>query len=537
MPRYTLLLVDDEQIIRDGISRKIDWDGEGFEFLPPCEDGESAIAAIRENPPDVIITDICMPQKDGLEVARYASENSPESLVVILSGYEDFDYARQALLYNVHEYVLKPLSSRKIRELLERIRTELKRREDFQIDMNHLLALKEEHKQILHERFLCRILTRPLHPAELENNKDQLPGQDLDNDFYSALIIIMDHSEVDRNSPFTPDLYLLAVREEAEKLLDKVPRMMICQSSEQSVNLIIHDKGRDSLQHTGRFVAEQLHKSLNLLPEYSCSLGLGNPVSGIAGLHLSYSQARTALDNRMIIGGRNVFYYQDSSRRMTARQNRIRQLHERILSVLKQESEASVSALLDDYIFALRESGLNAVRIRLEINKLTFLIIDFLGTLEEGIPAADINRLSESLSVVSDLDNLNSVEERLNKLISEIASVMREHRRNYPEKKISHIQSYLETNYGSPDIDVDFITNLFFISPSYLSKLFRQFTGKTFVEYLTSLRVSKACELLKTSDLKLMDIAEQVGYADQRYFSSIFKKYTGKTPSQYRNHL
>ncbi|QEN09521.1 response regulator [Oceanispirochaeta crateris] len=537
MSKYTLLLADDEQIIRDGISRKIKWEEEGFIFLPPCEDGESAIQSVREHQPDVVITDICMPGRDGLEVAKYIAENSPDTLVIILSGYEDFDYARQALLANVHEYILKPLSSRKIHELLQRIREELTRRKAFQLDMSRLLQLQEEHKQSLRERFLCRVLTRPIKSEEIQEYHEILQGQNPEMDYYCALVMDLDSPGKVSPTVLTQDLYLLAVREEAEKLKEKVPRIMICQPPEPAIYIILRDENENSLNHTARYTAEQLAKTISVLPDFSMSIGLGRSVRGMDMLYQSSRQARRALENRLIMGDRSVFFYQDSVDRIGDRNNRFLQNADRLMNALKQQSAESVSDLVRDFIFILRESGLSPLRIRLEISKFTFRVIDFLGSLEDSLSYDDIFLLSESLASIAGLDNLVSVEEALDSCLMEVSGLLKENRKKFPEKKIGEIQVFLEKEYASPNITVETITSQFFISPSYLSKLFRQFMDKTFVEYLTGLRVSKACELLKTSDKKLFEIAEMVGYSDSRYFSSIFKKYMGMTPSQFRNKL
>lgn len=537
MSNYTLLLADDEQIIREGISRKINWEEEGFKFLPPCEDGESAIEAVRDFQPDVVITDICMPGKDGLEVAQFIAENSPDTLVIILSGYEDFDYARQAMLVNVHEYVLKPLSSRKIRELLERIRQELSRRKAFQLDMNRLLQLQEEHRQVIRERFLCRVLSRPIKTEEILEYQDILQGQMPASDFYSVLVVDLDSQGKSSPGVLTQDLYLLAVREEIEKFREKVPRMLICQPPEPAVCIILFDEKEASLNHTARYLAEQLGRSISVLPDFTMSIGLGGSVHGMSELHLSTRQAYQALENRLIMGNGSVFLFQDSVDSNADRHNRFLQNADRLMNALKQQSADSVSDLVKDFIFILRDSGLSPVRIRLEIAKFTFRVIDFLGSLEDSLSYDDLNRLSESLAAISGLGNMESVEDSLVSCLGEVSGILKENRRTFPEKKINEIQAYLEKEYASPDITVETMTSLFFISPSYLSKLFRQFMDKTFVEYLTGLRVSKACELLKTSDRKLFEISELVGYSDSRYFSSIFKKSTGMTPSQYRNKL
>jgi len=533
---YSLLLVDDEEIIRNGISRKIDWTAEGFRFLTPCEDGEAAIAMIRKEVPDVVITDICMPRVDGLEVARFAAENYPDTLVVILSGYEDFEYARKAMQYNVQEYILKPLSSRKIRELLQRIRDELDRKKAFQLDMDRLLGLQEESRQIILERFLCRMLTRPVPEEEIAAYESALPVTDPEIRYFCVLCLDVDYPDYTASGTVTLDLYLLALREQVEAIGEKIPWSLLCQPYEPRLILILGDRNEQSLLHTARFAGDQIHKTAQSLPDFTVSIGIGRTCAGMTGLHISYGEALAALENRLVVGDNGVFLYH---RKKDVPGENIRFSHfpSEIRTALRLHGEERADELVSQFCSLLRSSPLTVHRIRLEIDKLVFSVIEFLDDLNEGIPYSESRDLTEELACVSGLPNLDQVEETLLRILKDISGRLRDKRRNYPEKKVYEIQEYLESHYASRDISVESVTTRFFISPSYLSKLFKQFTNKTFIEYLTGLRVAKACELLKTSNRKLFEIAELVGYSDPRYFSSIFKKYTGLTPSQYRDQL
>ncbi len=122
---YKFLLADDEEIVRRGLREKIAWAEVGFEFLEPCQNGREAIQRITREHPDVVMTDICMPLVDGLEVAAYVADRFPEIIVIILSGYDEFEYARSALRCRVAEYLLKPITSREFSVLITKLKTRL----------------------------------------------------------------------------------------------------------------------------------------------------------------------------------------------------------------------------------------------------------------------------------------------------------------------------------------------------------------------------------------------------------------------------
>jgi len=535
---YTLLLVDDEEIIRNGITRKIKWEEVGFQLITSCEDGEAAIQIVQQEEPDVVITDICMPRKDGLELARYIMENYPDTLVVILSGYEDFEYARSAISFNVHEYLLKPLSSRKINELLQRIRVELDRRKAFSLDMERLKALQEESKQILLERALCRLISGPAGEDELQSLKAMLPDFNTDLEWFSVICLDVDDPSRNPGTDFvTLDLYLLAMREYVEEFLLKMTSALICQPIESRIIVILGNRSEEDARRSARFAGNQMHKSLQALPVYRVSAGIGQACFGFDKLHQSYNEALSALENRMVAGDNRVFYYHGDHDALPGNNQHYSRIQSSLKTVLRQQKGDEVSPLVMEFCSLLKNSGLSVNRIRLEINKLVFSIIDFLDNLADGAPEKDVTDISERMAALSGSSNLDDVEEALNHFLLQISEELKKKRRNYPEAKVYDIQTYLKEHFASKDLTVDSITNMFFISPSYLSKLFKQYTGNTFIEYLTELRVSRACELLKTTNRKLFEIAEMVGYADSGYFTSIFKKYRGVTMSQYREQL
>lgn len=156
---YRFLMVDDEEIVRRGFRRKIDWERLGFEFLEPCENGEQALEAIRSLHPDVVMTDIYMPKVDGLAVAAYAAEHHPEIVVVILSGYDEFEYAQKAIRSKVFEYVLKPVTSRDLTGLLGRLKERLDADQRSRQDESALMERADQGADLLKARRLTALVT------------------------------------------------------------------------------------------------------------------------------------------------------------------------------------------------------------------------------------------------------------------------------------------------------------------------------------------------------------------------------------------
>lgn len=346
---YSIMLVEDESAVREGILKKINWREHGFELAGAFENGKQAADALEEAHVDVVITDVNMPVMDGLALARLISETAPQTIVVILTGFGDFSYAQTAIRYKVHEYILKPITAKQLRELLDKLCSELDARRARESGAGY-----------------GELRTGILQGVKLFNQQSALEGV---------------------------DIFI-------ERLLS------------------------DELSQTG--CKQQMQKLAISLMDYvnAEKLEITNDDYAAGDILERLASSATISDSRELLRG---------------------------------------------FVRAIIEAGLGRGD----------------GTGRQAALAVD----------------------------------------------------YIKKNYADPELSLQKITAYLSVSTSYFSGIFKNYTGVTFVDYLTRLRMNKAQELLASTDMKNYEIADRVGYDDPGYFSSTFKKFTGKKPSDYRREL
>lgn len=361
-----VFLVEDEAIIRRGIRDNIDWNAYGFEFAGEAGDGEYAYPLILKAEPDILLTDVKMPFMDGLELSRLVKKALPQTKIIILSGYNEFDYAKEAIKIGISDYLLKPVTS-----------------------ANLIDALKKVAETIREEREKSRLLERYFVSYEK----------------YTEFLDKTDYSGVDRK--LIEDFLKLGSLDECDLFIDEYFAA----------------------------VGENNYKSL-LLRQY------------------------------MVM---DIFY------------------------------------CVQEFLKGLRVNADEIPRERRDIKLIPKAIVSVETTL---LYLKDL--FVYALTMRDRISN-----DRYGSLIREA-------------------KNYIAENFGKNDFSLNMIATQIGVSPSYFSSIFKQETGQSFVEYLTKVRIDKACELLKCTTLRTSEIGERVGYNDPHYFSATFKKITGQSPKEFK---
>lgn len=534
---YRFLLVDDEEIITKGISENIDWESEGFEFLPACSDGLEAIESIKNNNPDIVLTDICMPEADGLEVAKYIYENNPETLTLILSGHDEFDYAQQAMSLQVMDFLLKPISSKTLKKHLAKIREALEKRDKRISDRENMLILLEKGRRAVSDRYLSRLI----------HGRIVLPEPDLlcdDLDFlnkmecFSVICLEMDNQtnkqEIDT---ILPDLLFLTMEEACSEALIGQKDFTRITTAENRIVIIMGRHREQSLSRETESTATRIIETIKKSGQATASAGIGKVVTSLDEIYTSYRQAVTALQHRLIAGDNAIFLFSPVEFKNLEIRLAFTKCCEDIRRDIRIGKSNDTLITCREFIELLKTGGMNPKQARREILKFVSIIIEAIE--EIGIAGEKINDMSFS-GFLYDLMDVTSVTELDNQLFfffGAVENTLQEKRESFPKKKLNEIKQFIDGNFTDSSISVESISEKFFISSGYLTKLFRQYLKQTFIEYITSKKMERARELLKTSQLKNYEIAEQLGYKDPHYFSSSFKKYFDQTPSEYKNSL
>ncbi|HVO40737.1 MAG TPA: response regulator, partial [Spirochaetia bacterium] len=470
---YRFLMVDDEEIVRRGFRNKIDWATLGFEFLEPCENGEQAIEALEASQPDVVMTDIAMPRMDGLGVAAYAAEHYPETVVVILSGYDEFEYAQRAIKSSVFEYVLKPVTSRDLTALLGRLRERLDARARTREEAKVIERQAEAAAALLKSRTLLGLVTGPgdaLSAARFQELFGFSP------EGLSCAVVIVDEGPAPAGE--SADTSAL-VSDVVAEVAGASRRALVFSPGERRQAVLVLEHDPSSCERLAGAIGGKVAAAV---PE--AIVGIGRPRGTWHGASTSFLEAAAALSCRLAAPGGEVFSYGRAVKDDPRILERLAERKERTRRAVVSGEEHDTEARAADYIALLGGPGVSPARVRHEVEALFASIMDALNEL--GVSPAAVARDLELDSdlAVQRLRTSADVLTLLRRLTAYAGSILDGRAIPAPEWKVRDFKEYVARHYGERDLSVRAIAASLSISTSYLSKLVKRHLDRSVVDYL-----------------------------------------------------
>ncbi len=530
---YKIMVVDDELIIRRGIINALqDWEG-GFVVVGEAENGKEALELLPDLLPEVMITDICMPTLNGLELIETAKTINPDIKIIILSGYDDFEYAQKALRLGVAEYILKPVHSEQLLTILERFQVELDQRFRFLEDLINLKRQLKVSQPLLREWFFHSLLAGKMTPEELEQKLQDL-SLPLTGCLFGVALIRMKNLEQIRaaNAGVLGFVQSLLV-EVIETIFPQWIQAYPCFWGEDKLAVIFSLPTFDrqnvfmELNQNLKRVMLTVQKQLPI----DIYAALGGLVDELIAVCHSYTQAEEAMQFSLLKDRGGVVNYEDIHLHADAPSARPLELERQLLLQVRlgedDQISQSVRGLLDD-------CQQDPVRIKLYVFEITLLLVRTVAeTNGNGMGwSRDLN--GDPYKLVHQCESKSDLELFLSDFALGCSHEIQKTRQGKKYSIIEKVKEIIEGSFARSEFSLDDVAGRLFISPNYLRSLFKQQVGESFVEYLTRRRMEQARILLDDITLKVHQIAETVGYDDQHYFSICFKKYYGLTPSDYR---
>ncbi len=533
---YKAVFVDDEYLTRDAISRNTPWEEVDFVLVGTAENGRAAIALIEEVKPDLILTDICMPVLDGIGLAAYVHEHHPEIMVVIISGYDDFDYAKQAMRYEVADYILKPITSVELVEELGKIRKKLDAAAEKRGQLEKIQQEYRKNMPILRNHFLSRLLEGNYPPGDILPRLEYFGLQTAGRFQAAAMIELEDASAFLELYPdSTQELLEFSVANISEELVRENPHVIFLQNTENRSICIFSEDSEASLQREIEKTGNSIVDAMGHFMKMKVCILVGQTVTGPENWAASYAGTLRARENRFLLEERVFVYEKDFSGREGNGFLRTSFWVDKLVLSIKLNRLAELREDTSLMFREFRESGCDRKKLLLHIQN---MVLTILINLEDN--EVDIGREAEEADFINHLSeyrHLADVEvcflEFCNKLSSDIAGK----RESVNQKQAVLALDYMEKNYSNVNLSLGSVCSHLCVSTSYFSTIFKNATGETFVEALTRIRMEKAKGLLEASNMKSYEVALAVGYNDPHYFSSIFKKHTGMTPTEYAKQL
>lgn len=528
--RYQAILADDERRVRNAIVKQGDWEAFGIELVDEVQDGDALLEAVERQRPSLVLTDMRMPGLNGAELIRTLRDKYPSVQLIIISGYDDFAYMKQAISSRVVDYLLKPVRGDALNEALRQAVRELDARSrekeetiNVQRKLNESLPLLNE--DIFHqwltgtnsgEEALLRSLNLPCAPDE--------PG-------YTAVACIMDNfAEIaERRFRSNPHLLLYAVVNIANELFEGVGKWFRSRQQDRELIAILY---RSLPRQTLDELLEKLSSQLLQLIDMIVLIGVGDSRTHPRQVRDSLNEARAAL-SLLHTGAKqaSIAYYDrldipsPSARRQTDGSER------RLSAAIDSGNLAFVRQTVDEvYEEASRSDYMSIAAIRKLNAELLHQLERLVDQVAEQRPflaglaslrltvANELNLQFVRTSVVQFLDSLPGLEPRQRK----------------EPKVISRIREYLEQEYMRKH-SLKELSDRFFLSKEYISKMFKEEFGTNLFDFLASLKIERAKQLLAGTDAKLRQIVDELGFNDESHFSKAFKKHTGCSPKAYRD--
>ncbi|KAA9004096.1 response regulator [Paenibacillus spiritus] len=517
--RYKALLVDDEPIILRSLRAAIPWEELRIGIVGEARNGEAALKLIEETAPDIVISDIRMPGIDGLSLMRDVLSANDRLLFIFISGYGEFEYAREALRMGAFDYLLKPIDHDELEVMLERAVEKL----DTRRENDQLLHSARALSELARERLFAGLIEGRDGPLQ---QLKWLERGELEDSYF--LIAVQLDGYAGLGSAWTDEekrLWLFAIRNILEEW----------STGWRGLALFPYHGGEWVLLFPGanpgtrEEVAADLIETIRRYAKLSCSAGISREHAGLGQLSTAYAEASKALVRRFYDGPGRV--YAPVEERGAAGSAAYPMDAERELAESVRQLDA---ARLRNGLNRFREalSAASATREQAERHLTELLVVLYRG-LEEwtGSSPGSPDVLLDRLRRLGTLDEMMA--EAAAELTAAIASAVHTVPKDDPRSIADKVRRFIESSY-SKEIGVEEAAEVAGLSVSHFCTLFKNTTGYTFLEYLTHCRIEKAKYLLTSSEVKVYRIAPLVGYQDPRYFAQVFKKATGKTPTEYR---
>ena len=532
--KIKVFLVEDEVIIRSGVKKSINWEQEGYEFVGEASDGELAYPMILKEKPDILITDIRMPFMDGLELSRLVKKELPDIKILILSGYDEFEYAKKAIKIGVTEYLLKPISAAKLTEVLNAVAETIRQENEEKNLLETYFAEMRENTERDKMRLFEKLLMGDLSMGEILEAGERF-GMNLGASCYKIVLFkILANLE---NHVYAEQMVdACSSVEQAASMMEGV---YVFQRGVEGWAFLLTAQDEKSMEESAKILYQNLKQAMKNYTQLEYFGGIGSTVPRIRSLKQSFREADRAFAARFVEEANQIISqkeFEKSQMEEGLKMQGVVQIgksREMLQKFLSNGTREEVKAFSDAYISRIEEENIRSTMVRqYVVIDVCIVILSFC----ERISSA--NRLQEEAEelqkMMQKIHSLSEIKKYVVRLLNEAIELRdAESGRRYSDL-IAAAKKEIENHYMTEEISLNTVAISVGMSPSYFSSIFSKEAGKTFVEYLTEVRIEKAKEFLMCSSMKTSEIGYEVGYKDPHYFSYIFKKAQGCSPKEYR---
>lgn len=536
-----VFLVEDEVIVREGIRKNIDWSREGYEFVGEASDGELAFPMIQKLKPDIVITDIKMPFMNGLELSKLIKREMPWIHIIVLSGYDEFEYAKQSITIGVTDYITKPVTGNELLEAVNRVRTII---EDQKKKDKQFLMMQQDMQEIQiikRQKFFYDFVAGKLSLSEILESSANLDIKLTSSRYNIILYKLYEGDEENHNYSKVAN----EVKKQLNATFSHETSIALFERENEETVLVVMQEEEKTLHSSMKLYVDQIvSKVTSDMSDVNLKyfVAIGKEVERLSEIPRSYEEACKAFAYRYILSKNQVV---DSDKLVNYQIMQDSGIDISTLDVNKMDKaivmnfltcgeEQEVEHFIEEYFASLGKNSVTSLLFRQYIAMdMYFCCRSLLKQL--GISTDILKEFGEGLKESSTV--FRSVNQMIG-YMSQIFHLTIQARNELAKGKYSMIikeaREFIHENYSNEDMSLNMIASHVNVSPSHFSNIFSQDMGETFIEYLTKIRMKRAKELLKCTSMKSSEIGYEIGYKDPHYFSFLFKKTQNCSPREYR---
>ncbi|MBU5480550.1 response regulator [Blautia sp. MSJ-19] len=532
---YRILLVDDEILVRDAIKENIDWKAIDCELVGDCENGKQAAEFVKEHPVDIVLTDILMPYMDGMELSHFLHDNYPDIVIVIFSGFGEFEYAKKAIQYGVSEYLLKPVTAMELTGVIEKMKKKVDQLRIEKYKMDRLTKTSEKYhknEQIIRSKNMEALVNCT---TDVNKSIQRLAEMGIDISAISYRVALFDIDlysgmyQLDTEKRQESALMAFVLFNISDEIVTREDAGIAYQEGNNRVCVLFQEKWSRNFTARTKEICREIQEKTKEVMGFDVSMGIGKWVKNPEELIQSHDMAEQTLQYRYLLGGNLLI---DMEEQHPAQEIGL----DESLAELKEGMKTGQKAQVDQILATIEESIRHAL---MEKSRACMYLQQVIRTMDNACEDVSANMdevredRDELLRQVTEQKSFEDACKVVQKHMDRVFGILSEMNTSSSERQARLAIDYIQKNYMDPDLSLNSICSYLNISTSYFSTIFKDETGETFTEVLIRTRMEKAKELLENTTMKNYEIAEKVGFSDPHYFGISFKKMTGCTPTEY----
>lgn len=518
-----VLIADDEIHFRNYMLTAVDWNSLGFQISSVAQNGQEALSAIQDSCPDLAFLDINMPLMDGISLAEKVRELAPDLMMVFVTGYSDFAYAKKAIQLHIEDYLLKPFSPEELTRLLLLLRQKYER-----IRLRN--SRDRQAKQVIMDKFLNSLLSYIPEDSIVYESKKNVPENWKISDFFKVMVVEIGYLNCMELSKRDLPLWKFSVVNCMNEMLSGTERFYSFYGPCDRIIYLFNFRDKDA---HNRYSDSPVKKAADFIQKcfpITLSIGIGNMVTGEEEISISYKNALLALQNHDS-GNRNIHYFNENMPGLSKGFYSL-DVYNRIMLALRQNSISEVEDILKEVEREILDKKYDSDSIQTIFSSIFSICLSFISEKNGNIMEVlenDLYWYQNGFATARIHDTCMFLLKLYDKTLQRYSAT----RSSHSMQIITRVQNYIREHYMEENLSVEQISDYMILDASYIRKLFSRYMKCTITDFILTTRMEHARKLLEQGETNVTRLSAAVGYKDSGYFGKVFKRYYGTTPKRY----